>query len=185
MLTTDVALSLHFHRNPFDTLCIRRRPEGVTPLATTTRTATITLPGENDDIPDPIDSALRIVTETVTLTQAVEAAPYTLTERVTVTVPAAVVVPVPVTRTTTSTFTSISRAAPTPNNGGAVVDNGQGRGDAAQAQETGIPFDYTCRPGDAGQKYPGGMSLSATDNQRTTLCEQSVRAEFRRVLLRC
>lgn len=128
-------------------------------MATTTRTATVTLPSEQDT-PDPIDSALRIVTETITATQAIETS-FTLTERVTITVVPAVV-PIEVTRTTTSTSTST-----------ATVNNGKGRNDAAQAQETGIPFDYTCRPGDANEKYPGGMSLSATDNQRTTLCELS------------
>lgn len=143
---------------------INSRPSGVTPLATATRTVTATLPGDNDT-PDPIDSALRIITETVTVTEAIETQ-YTLTTRVTVTLPAVIeatqtIIP---TRTTTSTTTT-RQAEQTP-------DNGQGRQDTAQAQETGIPFDYTCRPGDANEKYPGGLSIEATDNQRVTLCKQ-------------
>lgn len=44
------------------------------------------------------------------------------------------------------------------------------------AVETRTPFDHTCRPGDANQKYPGGMSLSDTPNLKVPLCELSLAA---------
>lgn len=138
------------------------RPSGVTPLTTVTRTATVTLSGDENEA--EVDGVLRVFTETVTMTEAV-AIEYTFTERVTVTQPA--VIPVPITRTTLSTSTSTS----TIQQASQRVDNGQARQDASPAQETGIPFDYTCRPGDANEKYAGGPSLEATDNQRVTLCE--------------
>lgn len=123
----------------------------------------MTSPGESDE-PDPVDGILKVLTETVTMTEAI-AVEYTLTERVTVTQPA--VIPVPITRTTVTTSASTSTFGRTTQS----VDNGQGRQDAGQAQETGIPFDYTCRPGDGNEKYPGGMSIEATDNQKVTLCK--------------
>jgi hypothetical protein len=136
----------------------------VTPLATTTATATVTLAGGNE--PDPIDASFRIVTATVTMTEAIPVE-YTLTDQVTMTVSQSAVIPVPITTTRLSTITSSSTVQQSTQ----TVNNGQGAQEASQAQETSIPFDYTCRAGDANEKYPGGMSLEATDNQRVTLCK--------------
>lgn len=96
---------------------------------------------------------MRIITETETLV----AVPYIYTTLTTVTLPG----PYPTDKNGQDDGNDDGR------------DDAQGRGSAADAKTTGIPFDYTCRRGDSNEKYPGGMSLEATNNQKVTLCKPS------------
>jgi hypothetical protein len=142
-----------------DTLWIYSRPTGFTPSTTTTQTSTVIIgPGATVTETDRVGGQVRYVTETVTLSDTLAAATlFTATTRTTVTLQA------------TQTFTTATR---TISAGGAVGgDNAARRQQASEATQTGVPFNYVCRPGDSNEKYPGGMSLGSTDNQRPTLCQ--------------
>lgn len=119
--------------------------------STTTETQTITVDFELTTSTSTQLAGIGHAVTTVYVTPDVQQTIYTTTTRTTVTVSKSPTSTV--TTTTTSPTQSHYNSPPAP------------------AVETRIPFDYTCRPGDAGQKESGGMSLSATDAQTETLCE--------------